>query len=67
MVALIIGSTKHPYYLLKNGLVKYKGRIYVGNQGTWRQKFVEVILTHQHLDGHSSISNTYQSLNQLFF
>lgn len=53
------------YFNYQNGILKYKGRIYVGNTGDLRERIVTMIHTSS-FGGHSGIQNTYQRVSTTF-
>jgi Integrase zinc binding domain len=51
---------------MKDDIIRYKGRLCIGNKGDWRKK----ILYEMHgsgMGGHSRVLSTYQRLMKLFF
>ncbi len=58
--------TAHPNYSYQQGLIRYKGRIYIGNHGHLRQELVKQLHASS-LGGHSGIDNSYKRIKQLFY
>jgi len=52
-------------YSLKNGVIRFKGRLWVGNN-TVAQQHILIALHDSRLRGHSGISATYNRVKQLF-
>lgn len=65
----ILESTLSPfnvsYFHYSSGILKYKGRVYVGSNGELREKIIIMIHTSS-LGGHSGIQNTYQRVSATF-
>ncbi|KAJ3688355.1 hypothetical protein LUZ61_017519 [Rhynchospora tenuis] len=55
-----------PQLTLHQGVLRYKGRICVGGQGTWREKIIQA-LHDSSVGGHSGINVTYQRVKKLFY
>ena len=55
---LAVAPDSHQDYKLQNGVPKYKGRVWVGNNTT-AQNHILVALHDSGLGGHSGISVTY--------
>ena len=56
-----------PHHLTEyQGVIKYKGRICIGNNGDWRQKIMHE-LHGSCLGGHSGITATYQRIKKQFY
>lgn len=50
----------------QQGVLMYKGKFYVGSNGSWRQNMMEEMHSTYH-GGHSGIDNTFSKFSQLFF
>lgn len=48
------------------GLLRYKGKVWIGKAGNMRQQFINIIHT-SGLSGHSGIMATYQRLKSIFY
>ncbi|KAJ1701330.1 hypothetical protein LUZ63_001109 [Rhynchospora breviuscula] len=55
-----------PTYSIKNGILRYKGRLCVGNAGDWRNKIMQC-LHDSSIGGHSGINVTYHKLKRYFY
>jgi hypothetical protein len=62
---LAIAPDSHPDYTLQNGVLRYKGRVWIGNNST-AQNHVLIALHDSGVGGHSGISATYARVKQLF-
>jgi transposase InsO family protein len=51
---------------MHEGIIRYKGRIYVGVSSDWRSKIVK-ILHDSSIGGHSGILGTYQRVKNMFY
>lgn len=63
---MTVQPESHENYSYNQGLICYKGRLYIGSGGEIRQK----LLQHMHasaLGGHSRQQHTYQRIKQVFF
>jgi Integrase zinc binding domain len=58
-------NTKRKISLI-NGVIRVKGRIYVGNTEDWRAKVV-LALHNSSVGGHSGIQGTYHRVHKLFY
>jgi hypothetical protein len=61
-----INPASNPHYTTQSGILRYKGRIYVGSITDLKQK----IFNYFHAStfgGHSGIRVTYQKLKQIFY
>ncbi len=66
ITTLLLNPTLPSKYSYQQGIVRYKGRIYIGSVGDLKK----VIVNQMHataLGGHSGIDNTYKRLKQLFY
>ena len=57
--------TIRPGYTLTNGLIKYQGKLVIGDDDGLKRKVVEALHVSP-IGGHSSIVNTYHKVKQLF-
>ncbi|KAJ4756090.1 polyprotein [Rhynchospora pubera] len=53
-------------YSVHQGVIRYKGRIYVGNMKEWRKKLVEEVHSTS-IGGHSGVLGTYQRIKKMFY
>lgn len=65
MVELAISNGSHQDYTLTDGVIRYKGRVWVGNNPT-AQQHILIAMHDSGLGGHSGISATYARIKQLF-
>ena len=65
MTELAISADSHPGYKLQNGVLRYKGRVWVGNNKT-AQHHILIALHDSGIGGHSGVSATYARVKQLF-
>ncbi|XP_040379158.1 uncharacterized protein LOC121054199 [Oryza brachyantha] len=63
--ALAVNSSAVPNFSLQNGLLKYKGRIWLGNNSKLQTKVV-VVLHDSPTGGHSGFPVTYRRIKGLF-
>ena len=63
---LTVGGCKAEGYVLKDGLLRYKGRVVVGNNAELKRNILQS-LHESPLGGHSGIQNTYLRVKQLFY
>ncbi|KAJ3696419.1 hypothetical protein LUZ61_000124 [Rhynchospora tenuis] len=56
----------NPIHTSHMGVLRYKGRMCVGNNGDWRQKILHS-LHDSSVGGHSGINATYQKVKKLFY
>ena len=61
-----VGSSEVGDYALKEGLLRYKGRIVVGNKAELKKNILQS-LHKSPMGGHSAIQNTYLWVKQLFY
>ena len=66
LAQLVVNPTVVLDYTLTNGLVRYKGRLVVGDDPTLKEKILKALHCSP-AGGHSGIRVTYQKVNQLFF
>ncbi|KAJ3684341.1 hypothetical protein LUZ61_013505 [Rhynchospora tenuis] len=59
-------TEQHSLYTVCQGLIRYKGRICVGNHGNWRHQILQS-LHDSSIGGHSGINATYQKLKRYFY
>lgn len=64
-VELAIALDSYQDYTLQNGVLKYKGRVWVGNNKT-AQNHILIALHDSGLRGHYGVSATYARVKQLF-
>jgi hypothetical protein len=62
---LAIDPTAEPPYSLENGLIKYKGKIWVGSNAGLQTKLIEAFHSSP-IGGHSGIQASYQRVKKLF-
>jgi hypothetical protein len=62
---LAIAPDSHPDYTLHNGVLRFRGRIWVGNNRT-AQHHILIALHDSGVGGHSGISATYARVRQIF-
>ena len=55
-----------PHYTLQDGLIRYKGRIWVGNDVAMRLKLVQAMHASA-VGGHSGLPVTYRCIKQHFY
>lgn len=54
------------FFYYQDGLLRFKGRLYVGKTTELRNKIIQN-MHESSMGGHSGIENTYQKINQTFF
>jgi transposase InsO family protein len=59
-------SVPTPHYTLKDGLIRYKGRIWIGNDATLRLKLLQAMHSSA-VGGHSGVPVTYRRVKQHFY
>ncbi|KAJ3686583.1 hypothetical protein LUZ61_015747 [Rhynchospora tenuis] len=59
-------SVQDPDYTMHMGVVRFKGRISVGESGNWRETILQS-LHDSSIGGHYGINATYQKLKKLFY
>lgn len=62
---LAVDQDAVPHFTLQEGLLKFKGRIWVGNNHTLQQSILSALHSSA-IGGHSGIAVTYRRLKQLF-
>lgn len=62
---LVVDSAAEPSYTLQQGLLRYKGRIWVGSDKALQLKIIEAFHSSP-VGGHSGIPATYQRIKALF-
>jgi hypothetical protein len=65
MARLALDPSAIPSFTLTNGLIRYKGRIRLGNEKILQQRLVAALHTSL-IGGHSGIPITYSRLKHLF-
>lgn len=65
LVELSAGNTKHPKFTLKEGILRYEGRIWVGNNTKVQQKILQTLHSSA-IGGHSGVQVTYSKTRKLF-
>lgn len=65
LMELAVAPDSNPDYKLQNGILRYKGRVWVGKNET-AQNHILVALHDSALGGHSGVSATYARVKQLF-
>jgi len=63
---LAVGVSEVEGYVLKDGLLRYKGRIVVGNKAELKRSILQS-LHESPMGGHSGIQNTYLRVKQLVY
>ena len=66
IIAVLTKSDSQAEYTYKQGVLKFKGRIYIGKTGELRQKLLELMHASA-LGGHSGMNYTYKRIKQLFY
>ena len=66
MAQLVVQPTTMADYTLSNGLIRYKGRLVVGDDSALKDKILRALHCSP-LGGHLRIRATYQKVKQLFF
>ena len=66
MQALTINNTSCPNFSLDSGIIRYKGRIYVGSSTDLRNNIFQALHASV-LGGHSGIRVTYHKIKKLFY
>ncbi|KAJ4757727.1 polyprotein [Rhynchospora pubera] len=64
--AALNSNDPNPLYTYHHGVLRFKGRICIGNNGTWRQQVLQS-LHDTSIGGHSGINATYHKVKKLFF
>lgn len=65
LVELSLGSSKHPKFSLKDGILRYDGRIWIGSNTILQQRIIQS--THASaIGGHSGFQVTYHKTRKLF-
>jgi len=62
---LAVGGSETEGFVLKDGLLRYKGRVVVGNNAELKRNILQS-LHESPLGGHLGIQNTYLRVKQLF-
>ena len=62
---LIIDPDSKPGYSYTNGVIRYKGRLVIGNKEDLKQKIFQALHASP-MGGYSGIQNTYHKVKQLF-
>ena len=62
---LVVNPTAKPGYTLVNGIIRYQGRMVLGNDKRLKHKVIDA-LHNSPVGGHSGIVNTYHKVRQLF-
>jgi hypothetical protein len=65
MAKLLLDSSSVPDFSLHKGLLRYKGKIWVGNDQTLQLKLISVFHCSA-VGGHSGVLVTYRKLNAMF-
>ena len=66
LAKLLDNSVSPPHYTLQDGLIRYKGRIWVGNDAALRLKLVQAMHASA-VGGHSGVPVTYRHIKQHFY
>ncbi len=66
ITTLLLQPTQPTDYTYQQGMVKYKGRIYLGSGGDIKREMVDQMHASA-VGGHSGIDNTYKRLKQVFY
>ena len=62
---LSVDTNAAPHYSFKNGILRFKGRVYIGNTDSLKQQLLETFHKST-LGGHSGERATYQRLKLVF-
>jgi len=62
---LVLTPGSKPNYTLQNGLLRYKGRLIIGEDGALRRRIIGA-LHDSPVGGHSGIQNTYYKVKMMF-
>lgn len=62
---LTVSANAAPPYTLHSGILRYKGRIYVGSDAVLKHQIIDS-LHNSPIGGHSGIVATYQRVKKLF-
>lgn len=65
LIALSLGDTNYPKFQLQDGILRYAGRIWVGNNTRLQHKILQSMHSSA-LGGHSGIQVTYNKTKKLF-
>lgn len=65
LMELAVSPEAHQDYTLKEGVLRYKGRVWVGNNTT-AQQHILIAMHDSGIGSHSGISATYARIKQLF-
>jgi hypothetical protein len=63
---LAVNATSVPYFVVYSGIIRYKGRICIGQSTDLRQRIV-ASLHSSTVGGHSGIKATYQRIKRIFY
>lgn len=63
---LSVNGDCRPSYALSNGLIRYKGRLVIGENMTLRNQILQ-LLHNSPLGGHFGIKNTYKRVRKIFY
>jgi hypothetical protein len=65
MTKLSLDATSMPHYTFKDGLLRYKGRVWIGKDPAIHHQLISAP-HNSALGGHSGVPVTYRRLKQLF-
>lgn len=65
LAKLALSPDAEPHFQLRQGLLRYKDRIWVGNDGALQQKIIEAFHSSP-IRGHSCVPASYQRIKRLF-
>lgn len=65
LTKLSVNAQAATNFTLKDGLLRFKGKVWIGNNSTLQQKIISA-MHNTSIGGHSGIHVTYQKLKQLF-
>ena len=66
MEQLTLNQVNKPNYTLRNGLLRYKERMVIGDNDSIKKKILEA-LHNSPVRGHPGVQNTYCRIKQLFY
>lgn len=66
LVKLSDASVVTPHYTLQDGIIRYKGRLWIGNDVTLRRRLLEAMHASA-VGGHSGVPVTYRRIKQHFY
>jgi hypothetical protein len=63
---LVVNDQAVPHYSPHSGIIRYKGKIYIGNDNELKNKIVSSLHSSA-IGGHSSITATYHRVKRIFY